>query len=99
MRTISLDQEIDSGALPEADSIKIDAEGAELRILQGARKLLARRHPTLSVETHQWLPGFPTVREDCVRFLFELGYTLAEPNPSDKDKDTHLCAPSSPLPS
>ena len=99
VRTISLDQEIDSGALPEADYIKIDAEGAELRILHGARKLLARRHPTLSVETHQWLPGFPTVREDCVRFLFELGYTLAEPNPSDKDRDTHLCAPSSPLPS
>jgi len=99
VRTISLDQEIDSGALPEADYIKIDAEGAELRILQGARKWLARRHPTLSVETHQWLPGFPTVREDCVRFLFELGYTLAEPNPSDKDKDTHLCAASSPLPS
>jgi FkbM family methyltransferase len=97
VRTISLDQEIDSGALPEADYIKIDAEGAELRILQGARKLLARRHPTLSVETHQWLPEFPTVREDCIQFLSELGYTLAEPNPTDKDKETHLCA--SPLPS
>jgi FkbM family methyltransferase len=97
VRTISLDEEIESDALPEADYIKIDAEGAELKILQGARKLLARRHPTLSVETHQWLPAFPTVREDCIQFLSELGYTLAEPNANDKDKETHLCA--SPLPS
>ncbi len=47
VRTISLDHEIDSGALPEPDYIKIDAEGAELRILEGARNLLTRRHPTL----------------------------------------------------
>lgn len=95
VRTISLDHEIESGALPEPDYIKIDAEGAELRILQGARRLLARRHPTLSVETHQWLPEFPTVRQDCIRFLFEIGYGLAEPDSSDQDRETHLCAPSS----
>jgi FkbM family methyltransferase len=94
VRTITLDGEIDRGVLPEPDYIKIDAEGAELRILEGARKLLARRHPTLSVETHQWLPEFPTVRQDCLRFLFQLGYTVAEPDPSEKDSETHLCAPS-----
>jgi FkbM family methyltransferase len=97
VRTISLDHEIDCGALPEPDYIKIDAEGAELRILEGARKLLTRRHPTLSVETHQWLPEFPTVRQDCIQFLFELGYTLAAPDPADKDAETHLCAPASAL--
>jgi len=92
VRTITLDHEIDAGALPEPDYIKIDAEGAELRILEGSRKLLKRRHPTLSVETHQWLPEFPTVRQDCIRFLSELGYTVAEPDPLEKDSDTHLCA-------
>jgi FkbM family methyltransferase len=94
VRTISLDHEIESGALPEPDYIKIDAEGAELRILQGARRLLARRHPTLSVETHQWLPDFPTVRQDCIRFLSEIGYGLSERDSSDNDSETHLCAPS-----
>jgi FkbM family methyltransferase len=95
VRTITLDHEIDGGALPEPDYIKIDAEGAELSILEGARNMLARRHPTLSVETHQWLPEFATVRQDCVQFLSRLGYTLAEPDPADTDSDTHLCAPGS----
>ena len=92
VRTISLDHEIECGVLTEPDYIKIDAEGAELRILEGARRLLSRQHPTLSIETHQWLPEFPTVRQDCIRFLDQLGYTLREPDPTDKDSDTHLCA-------
>jgi FkbM family methyltransferase len=98
VRTITLDYEIDCGALPEPDYIKIDAEGAELSILEGACKMLVRRHPTLSVETHQWMPEFAAVRQDCIQFLLSLGYTLAEPDPADADRDTHLCAPSpSPL--
>lgn len=95
VRTVTLDHEIESGALPEPDYIKIDTEGAELSILEGAHNMLARRHPTLSVETHQWLPEFRTVRQDCIQFLSRLGYTLAEPDPADTDSDTHLCAPSS----
>ncbi len=92
IRTITLDQEIDSGALPEPDYIKIDAEGAELKILEGARKLLTRRHPILSIETHQWLPQFPTIRQDCIRLLLELGYRWSEADPSVQFSDTHLCA-------
>ena len=92
VRTISLDQEIDSGALPDPDYIKIDAEGAELKILEGARKMLGRRHPTISLETHQWLPQLSTIREDCKRFLVELGYQLSEPDAAVKHGDTHLCA-------
>jgi FkbM family methyltransferase len=92
VRTISLDQEIDSGALPEPDYIKIDAEGAELSILEGARKMLSRRHPTISLETHQWLPQFATIRQDCKRLLLEIGYQLSEADPAVKHSDTHLCA-------
>jgi FkbM family methyltransferase len=92
VRTISLDQEIDSGALPEPDYIKIDAEGAELKILKGAQKMLSRRHPILSVETHQWLPQFSSIRQDCIRLLFEIGYQVSEADPAVKHGDTHLCA-------
>jgi FkbM family methyltransferase len=92
VRTISLDREIDSGALPEPDYIKIDAEGAELKILEGARKMLRRRYPTISLETHQWMPQFSTIRQDCKRLLVELGYQLTEPKPDVKHSDTHLLA-------
>ena len=92
VRTISLDQEIDSGVLPEPDYIKIDAEGAELEILEGAERMLKRRLPILSVETHQWIPQFATIREDCIRFLLGLGYQISEGDPAVKHSDTHLCA-------
>jgi FkbM family methyltransferase len=92
VRTISLDQEIDAGALPEPDYIKIDAEGAELKILKGARKLLRRKHPIISLETHQWLPQFSTIRQDCIRLLLDLGYQVSEAGPAIKNSDTHLCA-------
>jgi FkbM family methyltransferase len=96
VHTISLDHEVESGALPEPDYIKIDAEGSELKVLRGAYRLLTRRHPTLSVETHQWLPEFSSVREDCIQFLHRLGYKLRAPDPSDTDGGNHLCAPSWP---
>ena len=92
VRTITLDHEVDCGNLPEPDYIKIDAEGAELRILEGARKLLMRCHLTLSIETHQWLSEFATVRQDCLRFLSQINYTVAEPDPNDPDGENHLCA-------
>ncbi len=92
VRTVSLDEEIDAGVLPDPDYIKIDAEGAELKILEGARKMLTRRHPFLSIETHQWLPQFATIREDCIRLLLELGYEWSEDDPAVKYSDTHLCA-------
>jgi FkbM family methyltransferase len=92
VRTISLDHEIDSHALPEPDYVKIDAEGAELKVLEGARRLLTRRHPTLSIETHQWLPGFATIRHDCTQFLLRVGYTVSKQDPAERDSDTHLYA-------
>ena len=92
VRTISLDQQIDSGILPEPDYVKIDAEGAELKILEGARNMLTRRHPILSVETQQWLPEFATIREDCIRLIVKLGYQWLEDVPTVRYSDTHLCA-------
>jgi len=42
---------IDSLALPSVRLVKIDAEGHELPVLQGMRKLVERDHPILIVET------------------------------------------------
>ncbi|AYQ30271.1 MULTISPECIES: FkbM family methyltransferase [unclassified Polaromonas] len=41
---------LDSLALPRVDLIKIDVEGMEQAVLQGARQTLLRCHPVLSIE-------------------------------------------------
>jgi FkbM family methyltransferase len=64
-----LDTLMDNGALPIPQVIKIDVEGAEARLLQGARKLLDRHSPRLAIENH----GEDTSRT-VVRFLRETGY-------------------------
>lgn len=48
--SITLDKWADNESVKRVDLIKIDAEGAELKVLQGARGLLANRHPVLIIE-------------------------------------------------
>jgi FkbM family methyltransferase len=56
IQTVTLDTYCaEAGARP--DLVKIDVEGAELLVLQGARKLLRESHPTLILAVHPyWLP-------------------------------------------
>jgi len=54
--------------------IKIDAESAEHRVLQGLVRTIKHHHPILSVEIGDYnLPGVPTSAE-LIRSLLELGY-------------------------
>lgn len=59
------------GVLP--DVLKIDVEGAELGVLQGAMEILKRRKPTIFLSTHSM-----ELREACLNLLKEVGYK-AEP--------------------
>jgi FkbM family methyltransferase len=54
------------GGLPAPDFIKCDVEGAEGRVIAGARKLIAERHPI-------WL--LETFREDVMTLMQSLGYS------------------------
>jgi len=57
--------------------IKIDTEGAELMVCEGAGELLARRHPALIIATHPtWLPEGRKI-EDLFEMLKGLGYRMA----------------------
>jgi FkbM family methyltransferase len=48
----TLDQDIVEAHLPEPDFVKIDVEGYELQVLQGARNLLETKRPALYLEMH-----------------------------------------------
>lgn len=49
----SIDHLVATGALPPPDFAKIDVEGAELRVLEGMRTVLALHHPVLLIEAHE----------------------------------------------
>jgi FkbM family methyltransferase len=61
-----------AGAARYPDFIKIDVEGAEEAVLNGARETLARGAPALVVEIHRW--GSPESQR-VLSLLSELGYS------------------------
>jgi len=62
---------LDWMALVEVDFVKIDTEGAEVRVLQGAVETLKRCRPKLVVECHA-----AAYREEASRLLASLGYRV-----------------------
>ncbi len=70
-RTVSLDELIAAGSIPPADCMKIDVEGAEYSVLQGARSLIATAHPLIFLSLHG-----DEVRQQCFALLSEHGYQL-----------------------
>ena len=82
VRSVTLDGFVSSsGIVP--DLIKIDVEGAELLVLQGAERLLASHHPVLIVGVHPfWLPASQTV-EQILRFLVRLDYEVRDAHKID----------------
>ncbi len=71
VRTVALDPCVGRGEVPLPDFVKIDAEGAELRILTGARSILQGAAPTLFIDTHSDI-----LERECCDFLLGLGYEL-----------------------
>lgn len=75
--------------LPRIDYIKIDAEGAEVDIIKGARNTLARYRPILSVEYGlSSYAAYGHTRTTLFDLLAELGYQLCDlfGNPFDAEQ-------------
>lgn len=76
---------IDSLALSRIDLIKIDVEGMELEVLEGARQTVAKHRPILLVE---WLkspkPDLQRTLEGCGYRVFEAGKNFLAVHPDDR---------------
>jgi FkbM family methyltransferase len=67
MRT--LDAVVASGCAPRPDVVKIDVEGAELRVFQGARSTFAADPPVIIMEADENMLRFGYSHADLFRFL------------------------------
>lgn len=80
----SVDGLLDQG-FERPDVMKIDVEGAEYDVLQGAVKTLQLYKPGILLATHDChLPG---VQEECVQLLKQLGYTVKHTGNYNKQMD------------
>lgn len=72
VRAISLDEflSVGSGIRPP-NAAKINAEGAEMKVLSGAHKILTEYAPTLFLSTHS-----DELHRKCSEFLTSVGYSL-----------------------
>ena len=80
--TKSVDQLVDEhNAVPT--HMKIDVEGGEVAVLEGARKTLKEHHPLIFLSTHG-----SEIKAQCMNYLAELGYTFE----SMDDRTVEQCA-------
>lgn len=87
VKTVSLDELIDTNQIPPPDFIKIDIEGAEMLALQGAKSMLNKLHPTILLATHG-----SEVHKDCCQFLNALGYSLQQVYGASIQKNDEIVA-------
>lgn len=87
VEVVSLDGAIAAGRVPVPDLMKIDVEGAEARVLEGARNLLATRRPTILLATHG-----AEVHRRCCDLLREAGYELTAVGGGSIDATDELLA-------
>jgi FkbM family methyltransferase len=74
VKTASLDELLSTGRITAPSLIKIDVEGAEYEVLQGAIDLLTSWKPILFIATHNNHQA--GVKEKCIEFLEAKGYQL-----------------------
>lgn len=74
--TITLDEYTARKGIKRVDFIKIDVEGVERRVIEGAAETIGKYRPLLLVEVvEQNLARFNTKPEELVEYIMGLGYT------------------------
>jgi FkbM family methyltransferase len=78
VRLTSLDRHRDVQSLPHLDFIKIDVEGAELDVLEGATSTIERNGPLIYCELYEkWARSFGYTPADLFAFVSAHGYSRA----------------------
>jgi FkbM family methyltransferase len=74
--TVSLDHFLEAEAVGHVDLVKCDVEGAELKVLMGAERLLTRDRPILLLELlRKWSRAFGYHPDDALHLLARHGYS------------------------
>ena len=102
VKITTLDEYYDRGTFQRADLIKIDVEGFELFVLQGARKLISHWKPLLFIElVDQNLETHGCYAQAVIGYLADMGYTILDARnmrplePSDRYYTDIFCVPKS----
>ncbi|MEI8340585.1 MAG: FkbM family methyltransferase [Verrucomicrobiota bacterium] len=75
--TTTLDRFVEEHGIQRLDAMKIDVEGAEMRVFAGARRTLETFKPVLVVELNPpCLERFATTGDDLLREIRSLGYEI-----------------------
>jgi FkbM family methyltransferase len=69
VEVFTLDHYINVAGIPKPDFLKIDVEGAEMRVLSGMTEVITEKHPTMLIEVHS-----PELSVEVVPFCEEHGY-------------------------
>ena len=78
VRSISLDNFFRNKKL-KPDIVKIDVEGAEMKVLKGMENLLVKNDIKLYLEIHPWkFKSFNTNSKEIISYLISMGYTVQE---------------------
>ena len=84
-------ERLDNYSFEKVDFLKIDVEGFEYEVLNGAEKTISKFKPRIIIETHT-----KYLRKICHRYLSDLGYSLKfegrtiSSDNKDMDKVTNL---------
>jgi FkbM family methyltransferase len=75
---VAIDELTAAGSLPNPDLMKIDVEGAEARVLDGAAATIARARPLIFLSTHG-----EELHAHCARWLSARGYAVDALGPGE----------------
>ena len=83
--TVTIDELVQSGALPPPAVVKIDVEGAELAVVEGMAATIERYQPAIVCELHETHEGFAAaMAAHAYRVV-----NLEGPGPIEGDRSSH----------